>query len=288
VSGLRKYYRLTKPGIVYGNDLSAIAGFLLGASLLREFDLISFIAMLTGISLVIASACVINNIIDRDVDRKMARTKNRALVTGSIGVRTATMYGTALGVIGFGILAVFTNWLTVAVGAVGWLFYIVMYGIGKRRGPIGTIIGSVSGAAPIVGGYVAATGRFDTPAILLFLSMVFWQMPHFYAIAMYRFDDYKKAGIPVLPVVRGMRNTKFQNIVYILAFTAASELLTILGYTGYLYLAVMIAVCVWWLKLALEGLQAKEEAAWARQFFLFSLIILVVFSAALSVGALLP
>jgi protoheme IX farnesyltransferase len=261
VSGLRKYYRLTKPGIVYGNDLSAIAGFLLGASLLREFDLISFIAMLTGISLVIASACVINNIIDRDVDRKMARTKNRALVTGSIGVRTATMYGTALGVIGFGILAVFTNWLTVAVGAVGWLFYIVMYGIGKRRGPIGTIIGSVSGAAPIVGGY---------------------------AIAMYRFDDYKKAGIPVLPVVRGMRNTKFQNIVYILAFTAASELLTILGYTGYLYLAVMIAVCVWWLKLALEGLQAKEEAAWARQFFLFSLIILVVFSAALSVGALLP
>jgi protoheme IX farnesyltransferase len=239
-------------------------------------------------SLVIGCGCVLNNIIDRGIDRRMARTEKRALVTGRIKPRDAAIFGVVLGSIGFALLALFVNILTVAVGAVGLFFYLVMYGVGKRRDPIGTVIGSVSGAAPIAGGYTAATGRLDGAAVILFLSMVCWQMPHFFAIAMYRLKDYQAARLPVLPVRHGSRATKIQIVVYILLFGVAVSLLTILGYTGYVYLSVMVITSAWWLKQGIDGFRASDEEQWARHTFLCSLIVLLVFCAAVSVGALLP
>jgi heme o synthase len=285
-STLRNYYWLTKPGIIYGNCLSAAAGFFLAAQ--RNVDWALFAAAIAGTALVIASGCVINNYIDREIDKKMARTKKRALVSGKISPRSAVIYAAVLCLTGFGILSLFTNTLTVYVGLVGLYFYVIAYGIWKRRSPIGTIIGSVSGATPILAGYTAASNQFDTGAGLVFLAMALWQMPHFYAIAMYRLDDYRAAGLPVLPAVKGTRHTKIQVMVYIVCFTIAAAMLTAFGYAGYTYLVAIILLGAAWLWKGSVGFQANDDAVWARRMFRFSLLVLLGFCLLLSIDAFLP
>ncbi|MET0779334.1 MAG: heme o synthase [Candidatus Saccharimonadales bacterium] len=284
----KKYYRLTKPGIIYGNALNTAAGFFFAASYYRHFDLWTLLAVLAGSSLVIASGCVVNNYIDRGIDVKMERTKKRALVQGTISGQTALIYGGILGVIGFTILALYTNWLTVGIGAVGYFFYVVMYSVFKRRSVFGTLIGAVSGAVPPLAGYVAVTNSLDSAAITVFLILVFWQMPHFYAIAIYRLKDYKAAGIPVWPAKKGIPSTKIQMVAYIIAFTVTAASLTLFGYTGLTYLGVVLGLGMAWLLRALEGFNAVDNTAWARKMFFFSLIVTLVMCAILSVGPLLP
>lgn len=195
---------MTKPGIVYGNTLTATAGFLLGAKGAIDYWLL--LATLAGIAFIIGSACVFNNYIDRDIDAKMVRTKKRALAHGLVPAGKAITYASLLGIIGFFILSLSTNFLTVALGTVAFFDYVVLYGISKRRTAYSTIVGSIAGAIPPAAGYTAVTNRLDGGAVLLFIILVFWQMPHFYAIAMYRYDDYKAAGLPVLPVKKRYEN----------------------------------------------------------------------------------
>lgn len=244
--------------------------------------------MLVGVSLVMGSACVFNNYIDRDIDDAMARTKGRALVTGEISGRSALIYAMILGLVGTLLLAIFANALTAAIALFGHFAYVVIYGIAKRKTVHGTVVGSISGAIPPVVGYVAATNNIDTVAILLFAIMTFWQMPHFYAIAVFRLHDYKRAGIPVLPIVKGIRETKDQVLLYIIGFIVTASLLTILGYTGYVYLGVIVLLGIRWLQLAIQGYSAPDDALWARQVFRFSLYVLLGFCAAISVDAFLP
>lgn len=285
---IKLYYNLTKPGIIYGNDISATAGFLLASSLADSFDFGLLVATLLGISLVIACGCVVNNYIDRGLDQKMARTQKRALVSGEISTRSALIYGVVLGLLGFLVLTIYTNFLTVLLGMVGLFSYLVLYSVGKRQSEHGTLIGTIAGATPIVAGYCAVTNSFDAAALLLFLAMAFWQMPHFYAIAMFRAKDYAAAGLPVLPVKKGVSITKLQIVLYIVAFIVEAAMLSVLGYTGNIYLAVMLAVGLYWLYKAYAGIKAKDSVKWARGMFGFSLIVLLTFSFMLSVGALLP
>ncbi len=283
---LREYYELTKPGIVYGNGLAVIAGFLLASK--GRVSPWLLVATLVGISLVIASACVFNNYIDRDIDKKMTRTKKRALVTGDISGTTALVYATILGIVGFGLLALYVNVLVVWVGLFAMAMYVIVYGIAKRRSVWGTVVGSVSGALPPVIGYVAVTNMLDLGALLLFVILTLWQMPHFYAIAMYRRDEYAAAGIPVLAVKRGMKASKWQIIGYVIAFTLAALLLNIFHYTGITYAVVMLALGIVWLIKGIKGLHVADDVRWARRMFLFSLIVLTVFCILLSVDAFLP
>ncbi|HUS26352.1 MAG TPA: heme o synthase [Nevskiaceae bacterium] len=283
---IQAYYRLTKPGIIYGNIINATGGFLLASRGHIDFWLLA--ATLAGISLVIAAACVFNNYIDRHIDKHMARTKKRALVLGTIPGRNALTYALLLQLAGFAILALATNLLTVVLGVIALFVYVVLYGIGKRRTVYGTIIGSAAGALPPVAGYVAVSNNFDTGALLLFLILTLWQMPHFYAIAMYRFDDYAQAKLPVLPVKKGMFITKINILLYIAAFTITTMLLTIFEYTGYTYLVVMAVVGLAWLWRGLQGFKAADDKVWARKMFLFSLIVILVFSASISLDAWLP
>jgi len=218
----------------------------------------------------------------------MARTKNRALVRNIIPGRTALIYASVLGILGFTILGIYTNWRTVLIGAIAILVYVVFYAITKRRTVYGTIVGSIAGSAPPAAGYVAVANRFDSAAVLLFLILTFWQMPHFYAIAIYRFKDYKAAGLPVLPVRKGIAAAKTQITLYILAFIAAVVMLSVLGYTGYTYLVVVGAAALAWLRLAVKGFSADNDEAWARRVFFYSLVVTLVFSFMLSVNAWLP
>lgn len=285
-STIKTYYQLTKPGIIYGNLLNSIAGFLLASGQHIDFDLL--LATLLGIALVVACGCVYNNYIDRGIDSNMARTRKRALVAGTIPTRAALVYGTVLGVLGFVVLALFTNILTVALGAIALFVYVVVYGITKRQTVHGTLVGSIAGALPPMAGYVAARGGIDAGALVLFLIIALWQMPHFYAIAMFRLEDYKKAGLPVLPVVKGNRTAKIQILVYTVAFVAASALLTVLGYAGYIYLAAIGIAGLYWLWHSAQGFAASDDTKWARSMFGDSLIVILVLSIALSVTAWLP
>jgi len=282
---VRLYYRLAKPGIVYGNALAAIASFLLASQ--GNPYLPTFLGMLVGVSLVMASACVFNNYLDRDIDDLMARTKSRALVTGEISIPHALAYATALGLAGLFLLVVLTNPLTAVVAALGHVAYVIVYGIAKRKTVHSTVIGSVPGAIPPVVGYVAVTNQIDLLAVLLFAVLVFWQMPHFYAIAIFRLRDYQRAGIPVLPAVKGIVRTKLEIMYYIVGFILVTSLLTIMGYTGYIYAAVMLLLSLRWLQIVARGATATDDALWARQVFKFSLWVLLGFCIMISLDAFL-
>lgn len=282
----RAYYYLTKPGIIYSNALTAAAGFLLAST--HHIDAARLIYVLLGISLIIAGACVFNNVIDHDIDAKMARTKERALVSGLISVRRALVFATVFTAVGFAILIVHINWLTTLVGAIAFVDYVIVYGWAKRHSIHGTLVGTVAGAAPIVAGFTAATDRFNLEPVLLLLVLTFWQMAHFYAIAIYRLDDYRQAGLPVWPVVRGIAEAKKYIIGYVVAFIVAAFALRGFNYTGYIYLGIVALAGLYWLALALDGLQTKDNKKWARRVFLRSLIVVVVFSVAIMFGARVP
>lgn len=268
------YYLVTKPGIILGNLITVAAGFLLASK--GHFDWLLFLATLIGLAFIIASACVFNNYIDRSIDKKMARTKNRPLVTGAISGLHAMIYATILGILGNVILLKFTNPLTVFVADIGFFVYVVLYSVWKSRTIYGTAIGSIAGAIPPVVGYCAVSNRFDLGAVLLFVILVLWQMPHFFSIAMYRLNDYTAAHMPLLPIQKGAWRTKVHMIVYIIGFIAASILLTLFGYTGYVYLIVMCMLGLAWLTLCIKGFKSDNDQQWGRQMFRLSLLIITV------------
>lgn len=273
---IRSYYKLTKPGIIRGNAITAAAGFLLADS--GDIDWQAFFYMLAGLSLIIASACVFNNIIDRKIDAQMERTKKRALASGVISVRAAIIFGTVLVGLGAAILGSQTTKLAMVMALVGHFFYVVVYGLGKRKTVHGTLIGSISGAIPPVVGYTAATGSLNLVATSLFAVLTFWQMPHFYSIAIFRLKDYKAANIPVLPAVKGIAQTKKQIVVYIYLFLAAAVFLSVIGDLNDIYLVGILAGGGYWLWRAITGFASADDIAWARRMFGISLLVLLGWS----------
>ncbi len=267
---IKTYFLLTKPGIIIGNGITAAAGFALASK--ESFDFLLFLAALAGISLIIASACVLNNYIDRDSDRKMARTKNRALAKKTIPAASALFFAVCLGLTGLLILGFYTNLLTLLITLAGFCIYVLWYSLWKYRTMHATLIGSLAGAAPAASGYSAAAGSFDVGALLLFSIMVLWQMPHFFAIAIYRIDDYASAGVPVLPLKRGMFITKVQMLLYIIAFTGAAAALTFFGYAGYAYASLAALLGLVWLSMGIQGFTCKSDKRWAYKMFRFSLL----------------
>ena len=283
---LHDYYNLTKPGIIYGNAITLLAGFFLASHGHINFWLL--ISALLGLSLVIASGCVFNNIMDRGLDAKMDRTKQRAIVTGKIPISRAVIFGTVLLILGVVVLWRWTNVLTLDVALIGWVVYVALYTLLKPKTVHATVIGSIAGATPPVVGYTAITNRFDLGALLLFLILVLWQMPHFYAIAIRRQNEYAAAGVPVLPIKSGVKFTKITMLIYIFAFTLAAVHLVRYHYAGYTYLVAALLLGLIWLILGLKGFGANDDAAWAKKMFLFSLVVLTVLSIALMFNAVLP
>ncbi len=278
---LKKYYRLAKPGIIYGNVMTTIGGFLFAAS--RHFYPGLLVSAVAGTALIIASACVVNNYIDRDIDAKMTRTRKRSLVNGEISARAALLYAAVLGTTGAAILAAFTNTTTLVLGVIGWVSYVAVYTPSKRRTVHSTLIGSVSGATPIAAGYTAVTGRFDAAALILFVIMVIWQLPHFYAIAMFRVEEYRNASIPVLAVQQGTVVSKQYILAYSSLFLLAVVALSVFGGAGYAFLTVMTGASLYWIWLGFTGLRTKlDDVKWARGMFGTSLIVLLALSGMLA------
>lgn len=268
------YYLLTKPGIILGNLITVVAGFMLASH--GPIDIRLLLATLLGLSLIMASACVWNNYIDRPVDKKMSRTKNRALVIGLITEKQAIVFATALGIAGSLFLYLSTNVLTLGVALTGFFVYVILYSLWKCRTIYGTAIGSIAGAVPPVVGYCAVSNRLDEGAMILFLMMVLWQMPHFFSIAIYHYEDYAAADIPVLPVKKGMKRTKVHMAFYIIGFIIASLMLTFYHYTGMFYLYVALGCGLSWLWLCMKGFQTASDHLWSRQMFRLSLVLITL------------
>jgi len=280
---VKTYYLLTKPGIIMGNLVTTASGFLLASK--GHFDLWLFLATVVGLGSVIASACVCNNYIDRESDRKMERTKARALASGAISNKRAIFFAGCLGVFGGVVLGLYTNLLSLLLAGLGFFVYVGCYSLWKHHSSSATLVGSIAGAIPPVVGYCAVSGRFDIGAVLFFLILVLWQMPHFFAIALYRQRDYERASIPTMPSERGIPATKRTMLAYIVAFLIATALLLVFGYTGPSYLVVMSILGLTWLGLSIRGFKREDHAAWARSMFRFSLVVIMGLSAMISFDA---
>ncbi|MCU0124677.1 heme o synthase [Pseudomonas vlassakiae] len=281
---VKHFIQITKPGIIFGNVLSVAGGFFLASK--GHVDFALFLAVVIGTSLVVASGCVFNNCIDRDIDHKMERTKNRVMVQGGMSLTLALVYATLLGVAGFSLLYVQANPLSAFCALIGFIVYVGFYSLWlKRKSVHGTLVGSLSGAMPPVIGYCAVSNSFDLAAVTLLVMFSLWQMPHSFAIAIFRFKDYSAANIPVLPVARGILAAKKQIVLYVLAFLLATLMLTLGGYAGLGYLAVAAAMGLYWLYMAWGGYKAEDDSKWARKVFGFSILTVTALSVMMGVDS---
>jgi len=284
---LRDYWHVTKPGMVLGNLVPVLGSFFLASR--GHVDVALFLSTTIGISLLIASACVLNNCMDRDLDRMMKRTHNRVLATGLMSTNAAFLYASVLGMVGMSLLLEEDNLLSVVIVLAGFLIYVWVYGLYfKRHSVYAPLIGSLAGAAPPLAAYCAVTGRFDLGAVILLSIFGLWQIPHFYAIAIYRLDDYTAAAIPVLPVKHGVAATKRHIIGFIVAYIVATLMLTVRGYTGYSYLAVAIVSGLVWLSVAGKTYNSSDERLWARNLFVCSIIINFTLCVMMSIDYTMP
>lgn len=283
---LKAYYYLTKPGIIYANAITAIAGYLYGSKWHIHFA--SFSGVIIGTSLVIAGACVYNNLLDRKIDKKMKRTSKRSLVTGEISLRFAAIYATILVLGGLLLLRFTTNLTVVCIGIIGLVDYVILYGWAKRHTPYSTIIGSISGATSVIAGSVAATNGFNAPELMLFLLLVIWQMPHFYCIAMYRYADYASAALPVMPVVKTVATAKRRIMLWIGALVGMSALFTLWGYGGIISFVLLGGLSTAWLIDGLKNYYKLEPVKWGKRMFLFSLVVNLGLSLTIAISSVTP
>lgn len=274
---LKKYLFLTKPGILFGNFVTALGGYFVAAQ--GSVDFLLLLLTLLGTLFVVASGCVVNNVIDQDIDSKMQRTQNRAMVKKSISIPVALVFALVLGVFGFSILWFWVNAYAFLFAVIGFVVYVGFYSLWTKRTTIHqTIIGSLSGAAPPVIGYTAVANQFDLGALLIFIGYAFWQMPHSWGIAVYRFDDYKNAGIPILPVARSIHRTKVESLVYVILFCITMNGLYFYGYANWIYMIVLNALSLYWIYLTIQGFKAEDDQIWAKQYFMFSVKLITVIS----------
>lgn len=283
----KSYLQLIKPGITLSNTLSGVAGFFLAASTV-PFVGSTFVGAIAGIACIIASACVANNIIDRDIDKNMKRTVKRDVASGVISVPKAVVFSVILGVLGFSLLLTLTNMVTFWLGVIAYIWYVAIYGIAKRTTPFSTIIGGVAGALPPAAGYTALVGSIDAAAIVLFLILFFWQLPHFYAISMFRQSDYDSARLPVWAVRYGMKSTKLQIFISVVAYAAVASLLFFYGYVGVIYLILSSILSAYWVYKGIVLYNKQDDVKWARAMFGVSLLVLLAILALISIGGYLP
>jgi len=283
---LRAYYAALKPERTYANVMTTLAGFLFACR--WHIDWLLLLYTLLGTTLIVMSACAVNNVTDRKLDARMPRTRKRATATGDVSAGRLLYIAIVFGLVGFAILVVHVNWLTTLLGAIGYIDYTLLYGWSKRTTRWSTLVGTVSGAVPMVAGYTAVTGTFDRSALLLGLVMLTWQMPHFYAIGIFRLKDYRAGGLPIWPVVHGVRNTQGWIMVYTTLYVLAVFGLSWFASAGWVFAVVIGGLGLYWLYKGFKGFTALQPDKWARGMFGFSLVTLLVLSAMLALSPLLP
>jgi len=279
---VRDYVELLKPRVMSLVVFTGAVGVMIAPAHMHPFT--AALAVL-AIALGSGAAGAINMWYERDIDALMARTRGRPLPMGRIAADDALGFGVLLAIFSLLLMALATNFLATALLASAILFYVFVYTIWlKRRTPHNIVIGGAAGAFPPVIGWAAATGHVSAVGVALFLLIFLWTPPHFWALALYRSDDYRRAGVPMLPVVAGARATKRQMVVYTLVLLPVALAPALLGAVGWLYGAVAAGLGVVFVSHALAVWRAADDRRGhgsARRMFKFSLIYLAVLFAAL-------
>lgn len=272
----RDYMSIMKWGITIANLMATFAGMWVSSHGHPSLPMLFF--TLAGTALVVAGGAALNNYYDRDIDQHMVRTKNRAVAQGKVAPWAALCIGLSMSVIGLALLFFFVNLQAAACAFVGLFVYSYLYTVWfKRHTTLNTVLGGVSGAMPPLIGWAAGSGgSLPLAAWCLFFTFFLWQPPHFLPLAMKKTEDYRAAGIPMLPVVRGFRETKRQIAIYTAAMVPVSLMLTTLHAEGWIYFIVMAVLGLIFLYMAIQGLfvQPEQDLVWANKVFRFSLIYL--------------
>ena len=281
---VRDYIDLLKPRVMSLVVFTAWVGLVIAPAHIHPFaGALAVLAVALGSG---AAGCI-NMWYERDLDAVMARTANRPLPQGRVAPDDALGLGVLLSIFSLLLMAVATNFMATALLGAAILFYVFIYTIWlKRRTPQNIVIGGAAGAFPPMIGWAAATGDVSAVGIALFLTIFLWTPPHFWALSLYRSDDYRRAGVPMLPVVAGPRETKRQMLIYTLLLVPVSLVPTLLGAVGWIYGATAIVLGAAFIAHAvLVWRTADDETAHpvARRMFFFSLFYLAALFAALPV-----
>ncbi|UOQ60958.1 heme o synthase [Leucobacter rhizosphaerae] len=286
---VKNYVALTKPRVMELLLVVTVPAMILAQGGLPNLWLV--LATLIGGAMSAGSAGAFNCYIDRDMDRKMQRTKNRPLVTGEISDRNALIFSWVLGALSVVWLWFTTNWLAAALSAGAIFFYVVIYTlILKRHSEQNIIWGGIAGCFPVLIGWAAVTGSLDWPAWVFFLVIFLWTPPHYWPLSMRYREDYAAAGVPMLGVVRGRATVGLQIILYAWATVASSLLLIPAAGIGWLYTVVAVASGGYFIIQAhrLYGSAIRGQEGKPMQVFHGSITYLSVLSLAIAIDPLLP
>lgn len=283
----KDFAALIKIGIVNSNLITTFTGMWLAfiftkTHFLQSIDTI--ILTLLGSSLIIAGSCAINNYIDRDIDPIMERTKGRPTVTGKMGGSKVLTIGFSFMIAGL-IMLFMLNATTGIIGLIGIFTYVVLYSMWSKRLYVSnTVIGSISGAVPPLIGWAAVDPSLPAMAWILFLIMFIWQPPHFYALAMKRVEEYRAAGIPMLPVVKGFQTTKKHMVAWVALLLPLPFFMLQLG-AAFAVLATVLNIG--WLALGIAGFKMKDDIKWSKLMFVYSLNYLTILFTAMVIASVI-
>jgi heme o synthase len=276
-------FQLTKPGVTRLVMVTTLCGALIAPG---AVELTKLIVALVGTALVVGAANSLNMYLERDTDRLMERTRTRPLPSGRLAPEVALWFGVLLAVVSLPVLALTVNPMTALLAALALVSYVLVYTPMKRLTPWALYMGALPGAIPPVIGWASTTGTLTLGAASLFAILFVWQLPHFLAIAIFRQHEYERAGLRVLPAVKGLGETKAAIVAFSFLLLVVSLVPAALGLGGAVYVVVAVVLGVAFAALALRGLRAKSGAAWARSLFFASMPYLVLVFGALVIGAL--
>jgi heme o synthase len=283
---LRAFYALTKPRVVSLIVFTAVIGMFLAAPGMVEPRVL--LAGTFGIALVAGAAAAINCLVEQNVDALMLRTRWRPLPSGELSSLQTLVFAGVVGGLGLWLLAQYVNALTMWLTLATFVGYAVVYTVVlKPLTPQNIVIGGASGAMPPVLGWAAVTGEVTTEAMLLFLIIFAWTPPHFWALALYRTEDYARAGLPMLPVTHGARYTRLQVLLYTLILFGVSLLPFAIRMSGWLYLGAALVLGGVFIGYAVRVHLAYSDAL-ARRTFRYSIVYLAALFAALLIDHHLP
>jgi len=268
--------RLIKFNVLAANVLPVITGFVLAIYItnarFHDYWFLSILALI-GSTFVMGGALMLNNWYDADIDSKMERTKKRPTVTGHFTDKQVFTFGMIATVLGF-IVLLTVNLETTLYAFVGWFTYVVLYTMwSKRKYTLNTIIGSISGAVTPLIGWAVVDSAIHIVPLTVFLLLFIWQIPHTFAIAIKRSEEYRAAGVPMLPIVYGFEITKRQMLVYI---TCLLPLPFLIAQLGVLFVVIASILHIGWIVLALTGFRMKNVRKWAQWNFLYSVNYLLI------------
>jgi protoheme IX farnesyltransferase len=284
---MRAYLTLTKPRITAFVVITALCAAIVAQRGLPNLQVMAALAV--GLALSSGGSAAINMWYDRDIDRLMKRTMSRPIPAGIVSPNAALWFGITLGILSVAVCWYFLNGLTALLSAAGYVYYAVIYTMWlKRWTPQNIVIGGAAGAIPPLMGWAAVTGQVSLAAVLMFAVIFLWTPPHFWSLALLKNEDYRHAGIPMMPVVRGVRATKVQSVWYAVALWIAAIAMYFTGTVGLVYLVGALVVGGAFLLVTLMMLwEPEDRSVWVKRTFLSSLLYVPVMFSLMVAGAVL-